>query len=110
MDNKENINNFVDKFIDDNNTDSTDLSTFIKNKAKEIVASYRNEVVNEGSDDDNIKFHGDEILVKGKVVGSVKNDVDDGEIHFVPSGGKVKKFKDMEALYGYLASEYKVNS
>lgn len=110
MNNKENINNFVNKFIDDNNTDAIDLSTYIKNKAKEIVASYRDEVVNESLGNSAIKFHGDEILVNGKIVGSVKNDSEDNSgIKFVPAdGGKLKEFEDIEALYGYLANEYKI--
>ena len=37
MDNKENLNTYLDNFIVDKDTDTTFLSTFIKNKAKDIA-------------------------------------------------------------------------
>lgn len=112
MDNKENLKNYIDGYIADKDVDISPLSQFIKNKAKDIVNNIRNNGVNEASGTAGVKLHGNEVLANGKVVGSLKNEngnFDDG-IKFAPAdGGKTKDFDNIEALYGYVATTYKVN-
>lgn len=115
MNKNEILNKFLENVIERNSeSDRAAFDQFIILKAKEIVSEMRNEKsdeiqINEFHGDGAIKLKGDDVLVNGKRVGTIKTNLNDMEsgIDFVSSDGRFsKEFEDIQTLYRYIATTY----
>ncbi len=131
MDNKEQLYKFVDAIISDDkeaakvafhnfSVDKTKTILGLQqtaeptptvSEAEEIFEAFKQRLVEFIGDDSPIRLEGDYVLVKGKKVGMVKNDLDDLDsgINFVTLDGSFsKEFDSAEDLYKFLMQRYGV--
>jgi len=98
----ESLGEFIDLVATEDDGDQNIMKSVIGEKSKHIL---------EFIGDSQIKLDGDDVMIGGKKVGSVKIDHDDMEsgINFVSDDGKFsKEFDDMESLYSFLSSKFNV--
>lgn len=105
------LNKFLDATIKGEESDA--FNQYFVAKSKAIVGEMRQEQekINEFNSNSSIKLSGDDVLINGKKIGQIKNDLDDMEsgIEFSSLDGKIKKeFDDVESLYNFIASSYGV--
>ena len=131
MDNKEQLYKFVDAIINDDleaaklsfhsfSVDKTKTILGLQqsapieptvSEAEEIFEGFKQKLVEFIGDDSPIRLDGDYVLVKGKKVGMLKNDLNDLDsgINFVTLDGSFsKEFDSAEDLYKFLMQRYGV--
>jgi hypothetical protein len=117
MENKEQLVDFIDAVVNEEDSNESLARESIINKTKSIIASWKKSAVLEAAlrefigDDSPIRLNGDDVLVNGKVVGRIKNDLSemDSGINFISADGKFsKEFEDVGSLYQFLMSKFNV--
>lgn len=98
------LGDFIDAVAleDDDAERSSYKSSYIGEKAKTILEFNKNS---------KIQLDGNDVMVGGKKVGTIKSDVKDMEsgINFVSDDGKFsKEFDDVESLYGFISDRFNV--
>lgn len=125
MDKYESLGKYIDAIINNNQEEAkAAFQSYSVNKSRELLGTVApkdtlkefKDALREFVNDDNgaespIKLNGDDIVVNGKVVGSVQSDLNDmdGGINFVAAEGNFsKEFNSAEELYAFLMKRYGV--
>ena len=118
---KNKLSDYIDGVIQGNEDASKEaLSACITAKAKAIVSGMLNAtseqtiseaILKEFTEDSPIKLKGNSVVVNGKIVGKIENDLNDPEsgINFIDSAGNQSfEFSTIKELYQFLMKRYGV--
>ena len=98
---------------DEENESDEDSSKFLKNRDKKKAPLKKMKKMEEAvvteEDEAVVRLKGDDVFVEGKLVGSIKNDLNnaDAGITFTSTDGKIgEEFDNMKQLYSFVMSKY----
>jgi len=108
MDKKTELYESLSSFVDavaygDQDAERESMSAYISEKSKKTL---------EASVENKIKLEGDDVIIAGKKIGSITNDIDDETtgIKFVSTDGKFEEdFDTLDSMYKFVSEKYKVN-
>lgn len=119
MDKFESLSKFIDAVIQNNDKAAAEaFQAYSVVKSREILGTNKQttelkewavQLMEFIGDDSPIKLYGDDILVKGKKVGHIQQDLNDmdGGINFVSVDGKFsKEFNSIQELYQFLIDKF----
>lgn len=124
MNKSELISEFINKVVSgDKEAARAAFSEYCNAKAKTIAEgdttkllereekfnTFKRQLLEFGGDDAPIQLQGDNVLINGKVVGRIVNDLEDFDagINFVAADGKFsKEFNTAEDLFKYLSQQF----